>query len=38
MAELLIKAIDASNPNPDKDKRGCYKRGMVVEIRPDNID
>lgn len=36
MAELLIKAIDATNPNPEKDIRGCYKRGMIVEIRPDN--
>lgn len=35
MAELLIKAIDASHSNPDKDKRGCYKIGMIVEIRPD---
>lgn len=35
MAELLIKAQDAHHHNPDKDKRGCYKLGMVVEIRPD---
>lgn len=36
MAELLIKAKDAFNADPVKDQRGCYKRGMIVEIRPDN--
>jgi hypothetical protein len=35
MAELLIKAIDATHSDPATDKRGCYKTGMIVEIRPD---
>lgn len=35
MAQLLIKAVDAVNPDPDTDKRGCYKRGMIVEVRED---
>ncbi len=34
MPELLIKAIDASHPNPMKDA-ACYKRGYVVAIMPD---
>ena len=36
MAELLIKAVDAVNPDPDTDRRGCYKRGMIVEVREDD--
>lgn len=35
MAELLIKAVDAFNPDPTKDRRGCYKKGDVVCVRPD---
>ena len=35
MAELLVKCVDAHHSNPIKDQRGCYKRGYVVEIRPD---
>lgn len=35
MAELLIKAIDATHSNPDKDAKGCYKRGDIVLIRPN---
>jgi hypothetical protein len=34
MAELLIKAIDMTHPDPEKDK-GCYKRGDIVDVRPD---
>ena len=34
MAELLIKAVDATADDPETDK-GCYKRGDVVIIRPD---
>lgn len=30
MAELLVKAIDATHSDPEKDARGCYKRGDVV--------
>lgn len=35
MAELLIKAIDASHPDTDTDRKGCYKRGMPVLVMPD---
>jgi hypothetical protein len=35
MAELLCKAVSASHSDPVKDQRGCYKIGMIVEIRPD---
>lgn len=35
MAEILIKATNATNPDPDKDRRGCYKRGMPVEVFED---
>lgn len=35
MAELLIKAVDATHDDPEKDQRGCYKRGDIVVVRPD---
>jgi hypothetical protein len=35
MAEFLIKAIDATHSDPEKDKRGCYKRGDFVVVMPD---
>ncbi len=35
MAELLIKAIDATHSDPAKDQRGCYKRGDIVLVMPD---
>ncbi|HHL39622.1 MAG TPA: hypothetical protein ENJ37_03880 [Deltaproteobacteria bacterium] len=35
MAEFLIKAVDASHPDPAKDRTGCYKRGDVVAVAPD---
>ncbi len=34
MVELLIKAIDAHHPDPEKDA-ACYKRGYVVAVMPD---
>lgn len=34
MAEILVKAVAASNSNPAKDAF-CYKRGMCVIIMPD---
>ena len=37
MAEILVKAIDAIHPDPVKDLRGCYKRGDVVDVRPDGF-
>lgn len=35
MAEILVKAIDATHDDPVKDRRGCYKRGMPVVVMPD---
>lgn len=35
MAEILVKAVDATNPDPVKDAAGCYKRGDPVVIMPD---
>jgi hypothetical protein len=35
MAEILVKAIDATHSNPAKDLRGSYKRGMPVVVMPD---
>lgn len=35
MAELLIKNISVSYSDPDKDKRGCYKKGDIVVVMPD---
>jgi len=35
MAEFLIKAADSTHPDPEKNDRGCYKRGDIVEVRPD---
>lgn len=34
MAEILIKASDNVNPDPELDKF-CYKRGYVVCVMPD---
>ena len=34
MAEFLIKAVDAVNPDPAKDLM-CYKRGDIVVVMPD---
>lgn len=35
MARLLIKAVDYTHPDPDKDRRAAYKRGDVVVVMPD---
>jgi hypothetical protein len=35
MAEVLIKAFNASHYDPVKDRRGCYKRGDLVVSVPD---
>jgi hypothetical protein len=35
MAEILIKAFDNTYPDPEKDQKGCYKRGMPVVVMPD---
>lgn len=36
MAEFLIKAVSVINIDTIKDQRGCYKRGDVVVVMPDN--
>jgi hypothetical protein len=33
MAELLIKAVSHTHPDPIKNVRGCYKRGDIVVIK-----
>jgi len=35
MAQILIKAIDATHPDATNDRVGCYKRGMPVVVMPD---
>lgn len=35
MAEILIKAVNATHPDPETDRTGCYKRGMPVVVMPD---
>lgn len=35
MAELLIKAVDAFHPDPEKDQRGSYKQGDIVLVMED---
>jgi hypothetical protein len=37
MAELLIKAISANHSDPIKNEQGCYKRGDIVDVRPDGF-
>jgi hypothetical protein len=37
MAELLIKAVDAVHVDVEKDRAGCYKKGYIVDIRPDGF-
>jgi hypothetical protein len=35
MCEIIVKAIDVTHPDPEKDRRGCYKRGYPVAVYPD---
>lgn len=35
MAEILVKAVDATNPDTEKDRRGCYKKGYPVVVMLD---
>jgi len=35
MCEFNIKRIDAVNADTEKDRRGCYKRGDIISVRPD---
>ena len=36
MAEFLVKAVDSIHPDSDKDRSGCYKKGMPVVVMDDN--
>ena len=38
MAEILVKAMDATHSDPVKDLRGCYKRGNIVDVRKDGFE
>lgn len=35
MAEILVRAFSNVNPDPLRDRRGAWKRGMPVVIMPD---
>jgi hypothetical protein len=35
VAELLVKAVNATHSDPTKDAVGCYKRGDVVGVAPN---
>jgi hypothetical protein len=35
MALVLIKAVSATNPDPVKDARGCYKQWDIVTVMED---
>jgi hypothetical protein len=35
MAEALLFAANNTSPDPEKDRRGCWKRGYIVVVRPD---
>ena len=37
MAEFLIKVTNNTHPDPEKDRRGSYKRGMVVRVERDGF-
>lgn len=31
--DVLIKLIDATHPDTETDRKGCYKKGDIVEVR-----
>lgn len=35
MCEIIVKAVSVTHSDPDKDRRGCYKRGYPVAVYPD---
>ena len=37
MAELVIKWGDNHNADAEKDRRGCYKHGDIIDILEDGI-
>jgi hypothetical protein len=38
MCELMIKATDVIHEDPTEDRRGCWKKGYFVSIKPDGWD
>lgn len=36
MAQILVMAINKTHADPDKDRRGCYKRGYPVVVMSDS--
>ncbi len=38
MCEILVKAIDQTNKDPEKDRMGCYKQGYPVGVWEDGYD
>jgi hypothetical protein len=38
MCEFLVKAIDATHKDPEKDRGGCYKRGDPICCLPDGSE
>jgi len=35
MAQILFRLKDNAHDDPEKDRRGCYKKGYPVSIKPD---
>lgn len=35
MAEALLFAANNTHADPEKDRRGCWKRGYIVAVKPD---
>lgn len=35
MAEALLFAANNTHPDPEKDRRGAWKRGYIVVVKPD---
>jgi len=38
MAEIFLKLKATSHSDPDRDREGCYKRGMIVTVQQDGFD
>ena len=35
MCRILVYGKNNTHPDPDTDRAGCYKKGMMVVVRPD---
>jgi hypothetical protein len=35
MAELLVRAVNRTHPDPERDRRGVPKKGDIVAVKPD---